>query len=361
MQITHDLAIGGLQQVIVNICRTINRELFDVSVLCLRGLGEFVPVVQGLGINVFCLPQGEIDYFPFLKIARILRQQKIDVLHVHNTQPLIEGTISSLLTNVRTIIHTDHARNFPDKLRYMIAEWLVSHFVYKMVGVSEHTSKNLQIYEKISHRKIITIHNGIDGTIYDGAMDTLQKKTELGIHSDGPVIGLGVRLSRQKGITYLLKAMPHILAVHQDATLVIAGDGPLKSDLEAEVDRLGLGKAVIFVGARSDMHSILKCFDIYILPSLWEGLPMVLLEAMAAGVPIIATDVGGNHSAIKHSFNGSLIPPKDPVAIYKEINKLLSDKTLRESYIQNGRKVFKEKFSAEIMTKQYEALYLRKL
>ena len=123
MQITHDLAIGGLQQVVVNLCRTINRDKFDVFVLCLRAMGEFVPEVEKSGIKVFFLPQKKgTDYFSFLKVAKILRREKIDVIHTHNTQPFIDGTIGALFSGVKTIIHTDHARAFPDKKRYMFAD-----------------------------------------------------------------------------------------------------------------------------------------------------------------------------------------------------------------------------------------------
>ena len=116
MIITHDLAIGGLQQVVVNLCRTINRDKFDVSVLCLRTLGEFVPEVEKLGIKVFFLPQKKgTDYFSFLGVAKILRREKIEVIHTHNTQPFIDGTIGALLSGVKTIVHTDHARSFPIK------------------------------------------------------------------------------------------------------------------------------------------------------------------------------------------------------------------------------------------------------
>ncbi|MDH5572202.1 MAG: glycosyltransferase, partial [Gammaproteobacteria bacterium] len=198
MQITHDLAIGGLQQVIVNICRTIDRELFDVSVLCLRDLGEFVPYVEELGIKVIFLPQkenGATDYLSFLKVAKILKDEKIDIIHTHNTNPFIDGTIGALLSGVKTIIHTDHARVFPDKKRYMFAEWLMSNFAYKIVGVSEHTTNNLNKYEKISRAKLVTIPNGIDGTVYDINIDIEQIKQELGIKNGGPVIGLGVRLT----------------------------------------------------------------------------------------------------------------------------------------------------------------------
>jgi len=212
MLITHDLAIGGLQQVVVNICRTIDREYFDVSVLCLRELGPFTPEIEKLGIKVFCIPQKKtgVDYFSFLKVAKILRQQQIEIIHTHNTQPFIDGVIGGLIAGVNTMIHTDHARDFPDKKRYMFAEWLMSHFVYKVVGVSEHTSQNLIRYEKISPGKIVTIYNGIDGSKYDIVIDKKKKRSELGIRGNDPIIGLGVRLTDQKGLTFLLQAMPEL-------------------------------------------------------------------------------------------------------------------------------------------------------
>lgn len=363
MQITHDLAIGGLQQVVVNICRTIDKDKFDVTVLCLRDMGEFTPEVERLGIKVILLPQKEngADYFSFMKVAKILKEEKADVIHTHNTQPFVDGTIGAILSGVKAIIHTDHAREFPDKWRYMFAEWLMSHFAYRVVGVSDHTSLNLNKYERISTKKITTIVNGIDETIYNINIDINKKKRELGIKKDGPVIGLGVRLSKQKGITYLIKAMPMILKDFPDLTLVVAGDGDLKSSLEDEAKKLGVHDSVIFLGARLDIAELLKLFDLYVLPSLFEGLPMVLLEAMAAGCPIVATDVGGNYMAVTNGHNGALVEPCNPELFAKDVIKVLSDNDLRNKYIDNSYSVIKKKFSARVMTAQYEKLYLEAL
>ncbi len=363
MLITHDLAIGGLQQVIVNICRTIDREYFDVSVLCLRELGPFTPEIERLGINVSCIPQktDRTDYLSFLNVAKVLKQQCIEIVHTHNTQPFIDGVIGGLLAGVKTIIHTDHARDFPDKKRYMFAEWLMSHFVYKVVGVSEHTSQNLIKYEKISPSKVITIHNGIDGSKYDIAIDKKKKRAELGIHGNGPIIGLGVRLTCQKGLTYLLQAMPELIKRFPDITLIVAGEGPLENDLKNEASLLGVSDNVIFAGPRLDIPELLQLFDLYVLPSLWEGLPMVLLEAMAARCPIVATDVGGNASAVKNGVNGSLVKPQNPKALSDEIIRVLSSTDILEKYRLNGDNAFQNNFAARVMTSKYEKLYKKEL
>jgi len=359
MQITHDLAIGGLQQVVVNLCNSIDKEKFDVSVLCLRERGVFASDVEKIGINVLELPKSSgTDYFAFLKVAKILKRENIDVIHTHNTQPFIDGTLAAVIAGVRNIIHTDHARSFPDKKRYMFAEWLVSHFAYKVVGVSEHTSSNLIKYEKISPKKITTIPNGIDASRYNLVIDKSQKKNEIGITNQGPVLGIGVRLEKQKGITYLLNAMPSIIREFPDITLVIAGKGSLEEDLRNEADQLNLNNNIIFTGPRLDIAELLRIFDLYVLPSLWEGLPMVLIEAMAAKCPIVATNVGGNYMAINHGINGSLVEPADSEVFATEIIKILKDDDLRTSYINEAYKKYEAEFSSRIMTDLYQKLYI---
>jgi len=361
LQITHDLDLGGLQQVVYNLCRTIDRSSFDVAVLCLRGKGRFAPDVESLGIPVYQLeqtPRGA-DYFAFKKVARLLRMLRIDVVHTHNTQPFVDGTIGALMAGVRTIVHTDHARSFPDKRRYMVAEWLMSQFAYRVVGCSTHTSQQLMTYEKISPRKICTIMNGIDGSRFDISIDKSALRRELGIERKGPIIGLAVRLCEQKGITYLLHAMPAILHRHPDTTLLIAGDGELAARLQAEARVLGLADHAVFCGARKDIPRILKLLDLFVLPSRWEGMPMVILEAMAAGCPVVATDVGGNSSAVINGETGLLVPAEDAAALAAAVCTLLDSEPLRREYALRARGRFLEEFTAEQMTRKYEILYRR--
>lgn len=361
MQIVQDLDLGGLQQVVLNLCRTLDRSRFDIAVLCLRERGRYAEDIEALGIPVYLLeqkPKG-VDYFGFLKVARLLKEKRIDVIHTHNTQAFFDGTLAAIFARVPTTIHTDHARSFPDKTRYMIAEWAMSQFAYKVVGCSEHTSQQLIEYEKISARKIVTIPNGIDPSRFEITFDKASKRRELGIAPEGPVIGLAVRLSDQKGVTFLLQAMPEILHHHPDTTLLIVGDGELKTDLQREAETLGISARVIFCGPRKDIPELLKLLDVYVLPSKWEGLPMVILEAMATGCPVVATNVGGNASAVINGQTGTLVPSEDPKALSSAIIPLLTSSQLRAQYAAAGRALFDAKFSAHIMTRQYEQLYQR--
>lgn len=362
MILTHDLAIGGLQQVVVNICKYIDRKQFDVSVLCLNSFGEFTADIQKLDIPVSCLPKkaNKPDYLSFIKVAKIFKEEKIQIVHTHNTQAFIDGVIAGKMTGVERIVHTDHARAFPDKRRYMFVEWLLSHFTDNIVGVSNHTGENLIKFEKISPQKIVIIPNGVDAEKLSKKIDIEQKRKELLIAKRYPIIGLGVRLTEQKGITYLLNAMPAIIKKYPNITLLIAGDGPLGDELKREAQNLGLisEKYVRFIGARTDMHEIIKILDLYILPSLWEGLPMVILEALAVGCPVVATDVGGVMDAINDGVTGYLVTPGDHKQLENKIIKVLDDEAIREKFRLNGRKLFMEYFSAELMVKRYEKLYL---
>lgn len=362
MQITHDLAIGGLQQVVVNLCRHIDRNRFHVSVLCLRALGEFVPEIEKMGIPVFFLPQKKgTDYLSFLHVARLLRREKTDVIHTHNTQPFVDGTLASFMSGVKNIVHTDHARAFPDKRRYMAAEWIMSHFASRMVGVSEHTTANLRKYEKISRKKLMTIVNGISGERYAVSVNREEKRRELGITQTGPVIGLAARLSVEKGVIHLLRAMPEISSRIPGVSLVIAGKGDQERPLIEEAQALGMGDRVYFTGPRLDIPELLGFFDLCVLPSLREGLPMVIPEAMAAGCPVLATRVGGIPAVIEHGVNGSLVAPAKPEQIASEAVRLLQDNSLLAFYRDNGKRVFEKHFSAEIMTGCYERLYCQNL
>lgn len=360
MQITHSLAMGGLQQVLYNLCRHIDRSVFEVSVVALKELGLFADKLAKLDIEVILVPQvKKTDYLAFVKLARILREMKIDIIHTHNTQPFIDGTLAALLAGVKTIVHTDHSRTFPDKKRYMAAERILSLFAHKIVGVSDSVVHNLRHYEKISPDKMITIHNGINAADYDISVDRVEKRRELGLDDTSPVLGISSRLSYMKGITYLLKAMCDIRKVHDDVSLVIIGDGPQKKELEQQSTSLGLHRHVLFLGELDTIHLFLKVFDIFVLPSLSEGMPVCLLEAMASGCPIVATNVGGIPEMIENGKNGLLVRPADSNALSSAILYLLEHEQVRNSLVIEGKRVVRERFSALKMTKTYEQLYLR--
>lgn len=360
MQITHDLNIGGLQRLVVEISKNLHAAGYAASVCSLRGGGAFEGELRDEGINVIKLPNasGRPDYFTFWKLYRLFRAYQPDIIHTHNTQPFLEGGIAARMAGVPVIIHTDHGREFPDKRRYMFAEWVMAHFIDQVVAVSDAVKRDLCRFEKISERKIRTIVNGIDGEKFGQTYDRELKKRELGINGTHVIVaGYAGRLSAEKGLVHLIGAMKMLTREFPNALLLIAGDGQLREELENDAARRGLKQNIRFLGPRADIHEIMGLLDIFVLPSLREGLPLVLLEAAAASLPIIATDVGGNNSIVKNGVNGLLVRPGDDAALWRALKELAWDALRRQTFGKSSLRLFHEGFSASAMMREYKQLY----
>jgi len=363
LQITHDLNIGGLQRVVVDLAIHLDQEIFHVGVLCLREKGPLTRELEEKNIPVFSISHRKVktDFLTFAKAYSIIRQFKPDVVHTHNTQPFIDGTMAAFLARVPVKVHTDHARNFPDKKRYMFAEWIFSHMSDRLIAVSEHTKNNLIKFEKIGASKIDVIHNGIDGNKFKLTFDVNEKKKQFGVLDRYPIVGLGVRITKQKGITHLIRAVSMLIDTLPDTCLLIAGDGPLQNSLKQEAVELGVAEHIRFVGPQNNMNDILQIIDIFALPSLWEGLPLVILEAMAAKKPIIATNVGGNTEVIKDNLNGILVDPERPDLLADAIISLAGNKTLMEQIANNAYSSYEKNYSVSAMAGKYMKLYAQLL
>jgi glycosyltransferase involved in cell wall biosynthesis len=360
MEVTHDLAIGGLQRVVVDLARTLDKNEFDVSVCCLREGGIYETVLAEHDIRVIKIPASSkpVDYLCFWKIYQVLKLERPIIIHTHNTQPYIEGVVSALMAGVPVRIHTDHAREFPDKRRYMVAERILSHAVHQIIAVSDQTKNDLIKYERIDPDKITVVVNGIDGSMYRTPLDRKWKLIELGIpENGGPILGFCGRLSPEKGITFLLKAMRMLVEEFPRAILLIVGDGELKTELDHEIQDRNLNKNVMLLGERLDANEIMRILDVFILPSLREGLPLVLLEATAASVPIVATNVGGNRIVVDDGVNGFLVEPGKVEALSNALRKLMNDKVARQEFGRVGYDLFNRTFTLEQMVKNYETIY----
>ena len=360
MQVTHDLNYGGLQRLVVDISRNLDKSRYQVSVCALREAGHLEDELRKEGIKVIKLSPANngVDYLSFWKLFKIFREERPDIIHTHNTQPFVEGGIAAILAKVPVHIHTDHGRQFPDRRRYMFAEWVLSHFVNQIVAVSENLKKDISRYEGIRPDKIKVILNGINGSKYNNKIDKNKKRRELGIDNKHNIIlGFVGRLSPEKGLIYLIKAMETLVKEFPNLLLLIAGEGALLEELKREAIALGMEQNIRFLGPRSDINEILSLLDIFILPSLREGLPLVLLEAAAASLPIVATDVGGNKQVVKHGTNGLLVKHGDAASLYNAIKELIMNEGMRKEFGRESFDLFINSFTIEKMIKEYETIY----
>lgn len=361
LQVTSELTIGGLERVVETLTRTIDPERFEVAVACLREKGYFADELEAKGYQVHLLrsqtvSQKRLGFFP---LARLMREWRPTVVHTHNTEAFIHGSMAAISAGVRTLVHTDHARAFPDKHRYIFAERVASEFAYRVVGVSDDSTRNLRRYVRIPSRKLVTIENGVDAAPFEVLFSQAEARASFGLDAERKVIGLAARLEEQKGVNYLLDALPAVFKAFPECSVMIAGTGSQSAPLRAQAESLGLSGDVRFLGDVHDIPRFLRTLDLFLIPSVWEGLPMALLEAMAAECPIVSTSVGGIPSVLSHGESGWLVPPQDTPAFAAGVVAMLSDSALRTGIARAAKRTFHERYSAEAMTARYEGLYLR--
>lgn len=344
------LDIGGLEMLVVDMIRHIDRERFDVAVVCLRDKGALAGQVESLGFRVFSLGgRDRLEWKAFFKLAGILRKEKARIVHCHNTAGYLYGGIAAILAGFKKIIYTEHGRVFPDNSRRMLAERILSWFTYKIVAVSEDMKRCLIEYEKINPLKIQVIHNGVDvERFYPLGLDARCKLREaLGMAQNDIVIGNVARLDPVKDHGCLIRAFALLITRHSSLKLILVGDGPERENIEHLIAALGLRSSVICLGSRKDIPDLMNIMDVFVLSSKNEGISLTLLEAMACGVPVVATRVGGNPEIVKDGENGLLCDPGDPQDLADKIFMALDSRFTFHASL----------FTLKDMLTQYESLY----
>ncbi|MEM2795085.1 MAG: glycosyltransferase family 4 protein, partial [Thermofilaceae archaeon] len=228
------------------------------------------------------------------------------------------------------------------------------------VGVSEYVTRslNLRLGARLIGKSALLIYNGIEPNRFMTAQPSPQDRIALGLDQGTLVVGSVGRLTEQKGYAFLLEAASQVIAKIPNVQFLIVGDGELREKLEQQIDRLGLRGRVILAGAHNPIEPIFKLFDLFVLPSLWEGLPTVILEAMASGVPVVATDILGTRELIRQGQTGWLARPRDPSSLAHCILEALSDPSKRAAIAQNALQEVVSRFSLHHIANQYEQLYL---
>ncbi len=358
IHLVEELTIGGLEKILTTIVLNLSKEKFNISVWCLREGGFFADKLAKEGIDVKTLHiSTSRNPLNIYKLYKLLKNHKFDIIHTHAYSAGTIGRISAFLAGIPVIISHNHSvYNYYNKY-YHFVEWLLSFITDRVICISEVVNRFANKTQRINSRKLITIHNGIDEVcgVVENRISELKKK--IGIPINHSVIGTIAHLEEHKGIKYLLEAASLLLASRSNISFLLVGSGTLKRELKKLCVDLKIEKSIIFAGERSDVSEILFSIDIFVLPSLREGLGIAVLEAMACGKPVIATNVGGIPEVVKDGITGILVPPKDPEALYCAMNELLDDREKREKMGRIGERVCNENFRAKTMVEKIENLY----
>lgn len=342
------LNVGGLERVVVNLVCGL-RDRFRPLVICLEEGGEFQAELERQGISVRVLGKRPgIDWGAIRKLAAIFREEEVRVVHTHNPAPHFHGVVAARLAGVPVRVHTKHGRNYPKDRKKVWTNRIASWLTDVIVPVSDDARDVVLQVERVNTAKVHRIWNGVDTDIY---------RPEGKFASRPLVIGTVARLSPEKDQRTLLAAFQLVLKQVSNARLVFVGDGPSATELKSLANTLGIADHVDFLGERSDIPAQLNTFGIFALSSVTEGLSMTLLEAMAAALPIVATDVGGNRELVNPPACGLIVPPRSPEALADACLDLLRTPGRCAEMGAAGRARVVERFSLRQMISQYVELY----
>jgi len=358
LHLIQGLEIGGLEIMVVNFLERIDRSKYRPSICCYDSLGSLAQGLSANGIRVHLVKRRPgIDYLYPLRLARFLRNMEVQILQLHNPTAFFYGTLAGKIARTPIIIYTEHGRDFSSSIKVKIADRLLSGMVDKIVAVAEYGKKYLVEHEAIDERKILRIYNGIDAQKFARNHNGKAIKRDLGLQDNQLVIGIVARLDPIKNHACLIRAMKSVVGRVPQAVLLIIGDGPLRTELEGLTANLQLQNHIKFLGARTDISELLSVLDVFVLCSFSEGLSLTLIEACAAGKPIVATNVGGNPEIVGHAINGLLVPSDQPETLAGAVLEILTDKEKARRMGEMGRKKFEEEFTLDAMVKRYEDLY----
>jgi glycosyltransferase involved in cell wall biosynthesis len=339
----------------------------------LQRVNQQLAVASDKGVELINLPSLVRRISPwndlraFVLIWSIIRRYKPHIVHTHTSKAGVLGRLAAWLARVPVIIHKPHGHVFyghfsPSLSRFFLhIERLLGRITDHIVALTPMEARDYLTLRVLTSDKISIIHSGVDvHRFIAGAKQRTRKRKELGIPADSMVIGYVGWLIPIKGVTHLVNAMVRVAEKYPKSILVLVGKGDEKGEeeikLKEQVENLRLNDKVYFLGWRSDVDEIMGCFDIFVLPSSNEGMGRVLVEAMAAGLPVVASRVGGIPDLIKDGQNGILVPPADAIALGNGIAALLEDKAKRKRMGQAGTKMCRQ-YSTEAMVERIDGLY----
>lgn len=355
---TTGLGIGGAEVVVRDLVRSIDRSRFNVSVCCTRALGPIGEELLGEGVDIFMLPQradGKVDYLTFLKLRRVIQVRRIDIVHSHTANAMLDACLCKLTLPKLRVVHTFHFGNYPHQGRRILwMEGVASRVADRLIAVGEVQRRQVQSVFRLRDRPIATVWNGVQRS--EGAGDPAFRKQAGG--DEIVLVGTLANLIEQKGLPELLQVAHLLRRSHPNLRFVIAGEGPLRTKLEQLRAELGLEETVAFAGYLNNAAArLLPTIDIYFQPSLWEAMSIAILEAMAAGKPVIATRVGEAPHTISDGTDGILVDPRDVQGMASAISRLADDPGLRNRLGEAAATTVAGSFSVAHMARRYEAVY----
>jgi glycosyltransferase involved in cell wall biosynthesis len=351
-----ELDRGGAERALTRLALGLDRSRWQPRVYCLGPRGCFADELEAGGVTVECFGGRGMLSAPIvlIRLTRALRRFRPAILQTFLFHANFLGRLAGRMARVPRIV--SGIRVAERRCRWHVSldywtNWLVDHNVCVSQGVADFASNVM----RLRRDKLSVIPNGVDYQRFATASSADLRS--LGIPDGSRVIISVARLDEQKGIAFLLEAAETVCQDDPNAHFLIAGDGPDRARLTAIAEQRGVTNNVHFVGNRDDVSNMLAASDLFVLPSLWEGMPNALLEAMAAGLPVIATDVEGSRELIESGVNGLLVPAASPVPLAAAIRSILGNVQFGATLARASQNTIEKRFTEESVVSAYDELY----
>ena len=346
VHVTGCLDMGGQEKLLVEFAKHADRNRFELCFVSLESRGLLADDLEAAGWPVAALDitPGLHWRIPF-QLAKLLRRWRADLVHTHNERPLLYAASAARLACIPRVIHTKHGRGTGNTGRQNLLTTLAARFTDRFVCVSEDCAR-LAIEQGVPSQRVLTLLNGID----------TQQFAFSGSQPTGPCV-IVARLCAEKDIATLLDAVAIVVRAAPEFRLWIAGAGPCLPQLLQQAERLKLTNHVQFLGQVREVPALFAQARLYVLSSISEGVSLTLLEAMACGLPVVATRVGGTPEVITDGVNGLLVPPRDPAALASALLRLHGDEEVARRMGEAGRAHVEQHCDIRHMVAQYERMY----
>lgn len=358
--VTNSLDPGGAEKLVVEMSLAFDGE-FRVHVLCLDRPGLWAADLQRRGIPVHCLARRPgLDLRLPLKLARALKGCRADIVHAHQCTPWFYSALSRLLYRKPRLLIEEHGREYPEvdnRGRQFVNRLLIRRLTHRFVAVSEDMKQRLRRFEGLEGEDIQVIYNGVALERRLGQEERESLRRDLGFAAGDFVVGTIGRFDPVKNLSMLVRSLAAARASAPRMRGLLVGDGPELAAVRALTAELGISDAVVFPGYRPDARRLVQCLDLFVLSSFSEGASIALLEAVAAGIPVVVTDVGGNVEIVVHDETGWIVPSGSEEALSAAIVRAAGDPELCARLTVAGLRRLEQRFTFDQMLSSYREVY----
>jgi L-malate glycosyltransferase len=359
-QVLHGLNVGGAEVLAAGLAREL-RDRYRFVFACLEELGTLGEELreEGFVVEVIGRRPG-IDFHCMRRLAELWKRERVDLVHAHQYTPFFYALAARRGGRRPPVLFTEHGRWFPDRprLKRIIFNRLLLRRGDRIVGVGEAVRHALIVNEGISARRVEVVYNGVDAAAFEeNGIDRAAIRREIGVGSDDFVIIQVARLDHLKDHATAIRTIGRIASVRPDARLVLVGEGPERPKIEAEIAQRRVEPQVRLLGLRHDIARLLAAADVFLLTSISEGIPVTLIEAMAARLPVVSSDVGGVSEVIEPGKTGLVTASGDDAALARAVLRMAEDPAMRHEMGQRGRRRAEDVFSRDRMHAAYRARY----